>query len=133
MGHEAQIELWSPNLTTFCFVGFGIDRPRSQAAEAEARSISTQLGGLESKKISGHGELFFLDLPLYRTYRELQREAFCATMHAPEVQFGAIYLRGSSDHLMTVLFAVLGVTLFILAEDWYNPAMCVITLRQNNC
>src|SRR5438445_3050361 len=23
MGHESQIELWSPNLTTFCFAGFG--------------------------------------------------------------------------------------------------------------
>ena len=28
MGHESQIELWSPNLTTFCFVGFGTDRLR---------------------------------------------------------------------------------------------------------
>jgi hypothetical protein len=32
MGHEYQIELWSPNLTTFCFGGFGTDRLRRQEA-----------------------------------------------------------------------------------------------------
>src|ERR1700689_3337058 len=32
MGHESQIELWSPNLTTFCFAGFGTDRHRCQEA-----------------------------------------------------------------------------------------------------
>jgi hypothetical protein len=32
MGHESQIELWSPNLTTFCFAGFGTDRLRCQEA-----------------------------------------------------------------------------------------------------
>jgi hypothetical protein len=32
MGHESPIELWSPNLTTFCFVGFGTDRLRRQEA-----------------------------------------------------------------------------------------------------
>jgi hypothetical protein len=32
MGHESQIELWSPNLTTFCFVGFGTDRLRRAEA-----------------------------------------------------------------------------------------------------
>src|ERR1700680_3652521 len=32
MGHESQIELWSPNLTTFCFVGFGTDRLRREQA-----------------------------------------------------------------------------------------------------
>jgi hypothetical protein len=30
MGHESPIELWSPNLTTFCFAGFGTDRLRCQ-------------------------------------------------------------------------------------------------------
>src|ERR1700724_420515 len=30
MGHESQIELWSPNLTTFCFAGFGTDRLRRE-------------------------------------------------------------------------------------------------------
>src|ERR1700681_368962 len=32
MGHESPIELWSPNLTTVCFVGFGTDRLRRQEA-----------------------------------------------------------------------------------------------------
>src|ERR1700683_1035047 len=32
MGHESPIELWSPNWTTFCFVGFGTDRLRRQEA-----------------------------------------------------------------------------------------------------
>src|SRR6202167_5314515 len=32
MGHESQIELWSPKLTTFCFAGFGTDRFRCQEA-----------------------------------------------------------------------------------------------------
>jgi len=40
-----------------------------RAPGAEARSISAQSGGLESKKTSGHGEVFFLDFPLYRTYQ----------------------------------------------------------------
>ena len=32
MGHESRIELWSPNLTMFCFAGFGTDRLRCQEA-----------------------------------------------------------------------------------------------------
>src|SRR5712664_3824647 len=32
MGHESRIELWSPNLAPFCFVGFGTDRLRRQEA-----------------------------------------------------------------------------------------------------
>jgi len=32
MGHESPIELWSPNLTTFCFAGFGTDRLRCEEA-----------------------------------------------------------------------------------------------------
>jgi hypothetical protein len=32
MGHESPIELWSPNLTTFCFAGFGTDRLRHEEA-----------------------------------------------------------------------------------------------------
>src|ERR1700730_17764980 len=32
MGHESPIELWSPNLTTFCFAGFGTDRLRREEA-----------------------------------------------------------------------------------------------------
>src|ERR1700731_529176 len=88
MGYESQIELWSPNLTTFCFVGFGTDRLRrqeamqtagkenpnrcaitSQPTELLERKLepSAQSAGLESKKTSGRGEVFFLDFPLYRT------------------------------------------------------------------
>src|SRR3984893_7605463 len=38
MGHESWIELWSPNLTTFCFVGFGTDRlHREEAMKIAAR------------------------------------------------------------------------------------------------
>src|SRR5467141_806103 len=37
MGHESRIELWSPNLTTFCFVGFGTDRLRRQETMKTAR------------------------------------------------------------------------------------------------
>jgi len=32
MGHESRIELWSPNLTAFCFAGFGTDRLRCEKA-----------------------------------------------------------------------------------------------------
>jgi hypothetical protein len=39
----------------------------TRAAGTEARSISAHSGGLESKKTSGRGEVFFLDFPLYRT------------------------------------------------------------------
>jgi hypothetical protein len=38
-----------------------------RAAGAAATSISAQSVGLESKKTSGRGEVFFLDFPLYRT------------------------------------------------------------------
>ena len=30
MGHESRIEPWSPNLTAFCFAGFGTDRLRCE-------------------------------------------------------------------------------------------------------
>jgi hypothetical protein len=39
----------------------------NRAAGAEARTISAQSVGLESKKTSGRGEVSFLDFPLYRT------------------------------------------------------------------
>jgi hypothetical protein len=38
MGHESRIELWSPNLTTFCFAGFGTDRHRREEAMNTADS-----------------------------------------------------------------------------------------------
>src|ERR1700738_3162617 len=89
MGHESQIELWSPNLTTFCFAGFGTDRLRREEAMKTAgrenpnhgatlphnrahgavgqnrfRSIR---GGCEARKIPAEGGVFFLDFSLYRT------------------------------------------------------------------
>src|ERR1700676_552478 len=45
MGHESQIELWSPNLTTFCFVGFGTDRLRREQAMKTADRENPIHGG----------------------------------------------------------------------------------------
>jgi hypothetical protein len=45
MGHESQIELWSPNLTTFCFAGFGTDRLRREEAMKTADSEKPNRGG----------------------------------------------------------------------------------------
>src|ERR1700681_67843 len=45
MGHESQIELWSPNLTTFCFAGFGTDRLRCEEAMKTADSENPNRGG----------------------------------------------------------------------------------------
>jgi hypothetical protein len=45
MGHESRIELWSPNLTTFCFAGFGTDRLRRQEAMKTADSENPNRGG----------------------------------------------------------------------------------------
>jgi len=44
MGHESQIELWSPNLTTFCFAGFGTDRLRREEKMKTARRESPNHG-----------------------------------------------------------------------------------------
>ena len=35
MGHESRIEPWSPNLTTFCFVGFGTDRLQAGCSRSD--------------------------------------------------------------------------------------------------
>src|ERR1700675_4059886 len=45
MGHESRIELWSPNLTTFCFAGFGTDRLRREEAMKTADSENPNRGG----------------------------------------------------------------------------------------
>src|SRR5580700_7271322 len=45
MGHESRIELWSPNLTTFCFAGFGTDRLRREEAMKTAGSENPNRGG----------------------------------------------------------------------------------------
>jgi hypothetical protein len=44
MGHESRIELWSPNWTTFCFVGFGTDRLRRQEAMKTANRENPNRG-----------------------------------------------------------------------------------------
>src|ERR1700680_1768044 len=44
MCHESQIELWSPNLTTFCFAGFGTDRLRREEAMKTAGREKTNHG-----------------------------------------------------------------------------------------
>jgi hypothetical protein len=46
MGHESQIELWSPNLTTFCFAGFGTDRLRCQEAMKTASRENPKRWGI---------------------------------------------------------------------------------------
>src|SRR5271169_1429852 len=93
MGHESQIEPWSPKLTTFGFVGFGTDRLRCEEAMKTADSekpkprgrlapqpstwrgrseqISLDQVGCEARKAPAGGDVFFLDFSLYRTYREL--------------------------------------------------------------
>src|ERR1700687_1745090 len=104
MGHESQIELWSPNLTTFCFVGFGTDRlrreeamktagrenpnhggalPRNRAhgAVGQNRSRSTKWAAKQEKSQPDAG-VFFLDFSLYRTSQALDqiRDKFCISM-----------------------------------------------------
>src|SRR5450755_2594584 len=45
MGPESRIEPWSPNLTTFCFVGFGTARLRRPDAMKTAGSENPNRGG----------------------------------------------------------------------------------------
>src|SRR5277367_2192675 len=93
MGHESRIELWSPNLTAFCFVGFGTDRLRRERAMKTAgrenpnrwatlasnrapgaggqnRTRSIKWAAKQEKVPAGAG-VFFLDFYLYRTYQDL--------------------------------------------------------------
>src|SRR5277367_5485905 len=90
MGHESQIELWSPNLTTFCFVGLGTDRLRRQAAMKTAgkenprctitRPPAKRLGrkleasllnqaGWKARKYPAMGKYFFLTFPFIELIR----------------------------------------------------------------
>src|SRR5713101_3843578 len=56
MGHESQIELWSPNLTTFCFVGFGTDRlRREEAMKTAGRENPNRWATLFSNRAPGAG------------------------------------------------------------------------------
>src|SRR5258706_7794498 len=54
MGHESRIELWSPNLTTFCFVGFGTDRLRRQEAMKTA-GRENPIHGVRVPRNRAHG------------------------------------------------------------------------------
>src|SRR5713101_74762 len=97
MGHESQIELWSPNLTTFCFAGFGTDRLRRQEAMKTAgtenpnrcaitrqptelleRKLEASLlnqSGWKARKHPAAAEYFFLTFPfieLIRYYRSVR-------------------------------------------------------------
>ena len=54
MGHESQIELWSPNLTAFCFVGFGTDRLRRyEAMKTAGRENPNHRGALPRNRAHG--------------------------------------------------------------------------------
>ena len=54
MGHESRIELWSPNLTTFCFVGFGTDRLRcEEAMKTAGRENPNRWAKLSSNRAPG--------------------------------------------------------------------------------
>ena len=56
MGQEFPIELWSPNLTTFCFAGFGTDRLRRQEAmETAGRENPKRWAIVPSNRAHGAG------------------------------------------------------------------------------
>ncbi len=56
MGHESRIELWSPNLTTFCFVGFGTDWLRcEEAMKTAGRENSNRWTILSSNRAASAG------------------------------------------------------------------------------
>src|SRR6516165_1922525 len=94
MGHESQIEPWSPIRLTFCFAGFGTDRLRCQrvmktagtenpnrwvltpgnralGAEGQNRSCSSKWAAKE-ENFQPRDRCFFLTFPFIeqtRTYR----------------------------------------------------------------
>jgi hypothetical protein len=54
MGHESRIELWSPNLTAFCFAGFGTDRlRREEAMKTASREKPNRRGALPRNRAHG--------------------------------------------------------------------------------
>src|SRR5208282_1607967 len=104
MGQESQIELWSPNLTTFCFAGFGTDRlrcqeamktaarenpnrrgtvPRNRAHGAVGQNTSRSIKWAEKQEKFQPGErCFFLTstfIELTRTYRDAGRQALLSS------------------------------------------------------
>jgi hypothetical protein len=96
MGHESQIELWSPfdrrsgllvsELTGFVAIkqwkplvkktqNAGPQHPSNRAPGAASQNRSRSFKWARSKKTSGLGRDFFLDFFLYRTNRELSQVA----------------------------------------------------------
>jgi hypothetical protein len=56
MGQESQIERGSPNLTTFCFAGFGTDRLRCQEAmKTTGRENPKRWAIVPSNRVLGAG------------------------------------------------------------------------------
>ena len=54
MGHESQIELWSPHLTVFCFAGFGTDRlRRAEVMKTAGRENPNRWANVSSNRASG--------------------------------------------------------------------------------
>jgi hypothetical protein len=54
MGHESQIEPWSPHLTTCCFAGFGTDRLRcEEAMKTAGRENPNRWADLPSNRAHG--------------------------------------------------------------------------------
>ena len=111
MGHESPIELWSPNVTAFCFVGFGTDRFRRQEAMKTAgnenpnrcaitrqptelleRKLETSLlnqSGWKARKHPAVAKYFFLTLPfieLTRTHLKLAGNFATCFAHSGIVQ-----------------------------------------------
>src|SRR5580692_9888062 len=106
MGQESQIELWSPNLTTFCFAGFGTDRlrrqkamktagrenpkrraivPRNRAHGAVGQNSSRSIVWAEKQeKFQPKEKCFFLTstfIELIRTYPHLRRREMQILQH----------------------------------------------------
>jgi hypothetical protein len=93
MGHESQIELWSPNLSAVLLAGFGTDRlrreeamksagrenpnhgvtlPRNRAHGAVGQNKSRSIKWAEKQEQFQLREMcFFLTSPFIRTYQEL--------------------------------------------------------------
>src|SRR5882724_8024277 len=108
MGHESQIELWSPNLTTFCFAGFGtaglrrqeamktagrenpnhgVAWPRNRAHGAVGQNRSRSIKWAEKQeKVQPKEMSFFLTSPfieLTRTLSSLYRRIVCLANQNP--------------------------------------------------
>jgi hypothetical protein len=114
MGHESQIELWSPNLTTFCFVGFGTDRLRRQEAmktagkenlnpcaitwrktELLGRQLQASLlnqSGWKARKHPAVAEYFFLTFPFIELIRHVGLDGrSCGNLYDCDINFWFVW------------------------------------------